>query len=93
MCPHIAFRPVGTLVLKGKSEGIEVFQPIDEAEAGSEAAKAYLAAFELLRAESPAALEAFARLVERAPDDGLAAFHLRRLKRGERGIVAVLEEK
>lgn len=93
MCPHISFRPVGILVLKGKSEGIEVFQPIDEAEADSEAARAYLAAFELLRAEDPAALEAFARLAERAPDDGLAAFHLRRLKRGERGVVAVLEEK
>ena len=92
-CPHIAFRPVGTLVLKGKSEGIEVLQPIGEAEADGEAARAYLAAFELLRAENPAALEAFARLVERVPDDGLAAFHLRRLKRGERGVVAVLEEK
>jgi class 3 adenylate cyclase len=93
MCPDIVFRPVGTLVLKGKSEGIEVFQPIDQAEVGSEAATAYLAAFELLRAEDPAALEAFARLAEGAPDDGLATFHLERLKRGERGIVAVLDEK
>ena len=34
-CPGFSGRPVGTLVLKGKSEGIEAFEPLPPAAADS----------------------------------------------------------
>jgi class 3 adenylate cyclase len=93
MSPHVTFRPVGTLVLKGKTEGIAVLEPLDETRAVGETTEAYLTAFALLDSDHAAARTAFAHLAECDPDDGLAAFHLKRLEGGETGIVAVLDEK
>lgn len=92
-CPDVDFRPVGTLVLKGKTEGIEAFTPLASAEVRSRATAAYMKAFKLLEGNHSAAREAFSRAVRMAPDDGLAAFHLRRLKAGESGTRIVMSEK
>ncbi len=92
-CPDFIGRPVGTLVLKGKTKGIEAFEPLTEAEAGSSAVAAYLAAFELLERRDPDADTAFAALAENYPDDPLAAFHLKRLRAGETGTTIVMTEK
>ena len=92
-CPDFIGRPVGTLVLKGKTKGIEAFEPLTEAEAASSAVTAYLAAFELLERQDPGADKAFAALAENYPDDPLAALHLKRLQRGETGITIVMTEK
>ena len=92
-CPDIAFRPVGSLVLKGKTEGLEVTEPLSEEVATSPAAVAYAEAYELLQKESPEARAAMLRVLEMAPDDPLAKFHLRRLENGETGTVVVMKEK
>jgi adenylate cyclase len=92
-CPAFSGRPIGALILKGKTEAVEAFEPLTDEEAGSPATAAYLAAFERLRGEDPAAEEAFAALLEADPDDGLAAFHLDRLRRGERGATILLQKK
>ncbi len=92
-CPGFTGRPVGTLVLKGKSEGIEVFEPLFEADSKSPAVRAYLEAFELLEGDAEAARGAFARLHEEDPEDPLVAFHLRRLESGESGTTVVLARK
>jgi adenylate cyclase len=92
-CPDFIGRPVGTLVLKGKTKGIAAFEPLTEAEAGSSAVAAYLEAFELLTHEDPAADKAFAALAENYPDDPLAALHLKRLRAGETGATIVMTEK
>lgn len=86
-------RPVGRLVLKGKSEAIEAFEPLDASVADIAGVAAYGEAFKLLEAEDPRALAAFRDACKRAPGDGLARFHLARLERGESGDTVRLADK
>jgi len=92
-CPGFVGRPVGTLVLKGKTEGIEAFEPLTDGAAGSPANRDYDAAFRLLESNESGARAAFAALAEACPDDPLARFHLNRLERGDTGTRVVLTEK
>jgi adenylate cyclase len=92
-CPDFVGRPVGSLVLKGKSEGIQAFEPLSREQAEAPAAKAYLEAFALLERGDESAETVFARLHEEAPDDPLVAFHLRRLQSGDTGATVVLHRK
>ena len=92
-CANIAFRPVGALVLKGKTEGLEVFEPLADGEVDSAATAAYREAFELLRNNHPGALEGFRKVLELNPSDPLATFHIGRLEKGQTGATIVMEEK
>ncbi len=92
-CNDFIGRPVGELVLKGKTEGLEVFEPLTEKQRNAPGVQAYMEAFELLKNGSAGALEAFAKLTESYPDDPLAHFHRKRLEAGETGTRVVLAEK
>jgi class 3 adenylate cyclase len=92
-------RPVGEVVFKGKSEPVPVFTPVpvfnpvtDITAAETKAAR-YARAYESLKAGEEGAPAAFQSLAAEDPEDGLVAFHLRRLARGERGVTIKLEEK
>jgi class 3 adenylate cyclase/CHASE2 domain-containing sensor protein len=87
------FRPVGDIVLVGKDEAIPCFEPVSETEFASKRIKKYCEDFELIRAESPKALDAFKALSEHFPDDPLAAYHYKRLQSGETGTRIVLTSK
>lgn len=91
--PGFHGRPVGTLWLKGKSQGTQAFEPLPPTSKGSGALQAYLEAYELLTVEHPTTLERFETLCERYPGDSLAQFHLNRLKAGQSGTQIVLHEK
>ena len=91
--PSFSGRPVGTLWLKGKSQGIEVFEPLVNANEKTPALQAYLEAYELLRTEHPDALTSFTDVCERYPEDALARFHLNRLQSGQSGTRIVLDDK
>jgi adenylate cyclase len=93
LCPQFVGRPVGSLVLKGKSVGIDAYEPLTAEAAGSPAIATYLAAYELLEQEDPEAERAFAALLEDHPDDPLAKFHLKRLRQGDSGTTVVLTSK
>ncbi|MGI9401351.1 MAG: adenylate/guanylate cyclase domain-containing response regulator, partial [Rhizobiaceae bacterium] len=86
------FRPSGTIYLKGKSTGIEAFEPLGD-DAEKSCLEEYDLAFELLRNGDMSAKKAFAEFVERWPGDCLAGFHLQRLENGESGVDIVLSEK
>jgi adenylate cyclase len=92
--PDLPVRPVGRLVLKGKTQALMVYQPIIPAE-GEEATRddVYEAAFNLLRDEKPEALEAFEALAKERPDDPLVTLHLKRLRTGEQGDRIVMASK
>ncbi len=80
-------RPVGDLMLRGKSQALRAFEPLT-AEAYAEPATAqYLEAFEKLEAGDPAAAGAFAALMGLRPDDRLVNYHLKRLLNGETGTL------
>lgn len=79
-------RPVGDLVLRGRSAAISAFEPQHADAFDDPATQAYLAAFSQLGSKDPQALAAFAALVGNCSDDHLASFHLKRLLSGEPGI-------
>ena len=76
-------RPVGELMLRGKTDSVEVFEPLT-IENGS-TLEAYSEAFQSLAAGEPGAVAAFEALAEAAPDDPVVEVHLGRLKAGETG--------
>ncbi|MEA2863925.1 MAG: hypothetical protein QOC84_1881, partial [Bradyrhizobium sp.] len=84
-------RPVGDLVLRGRSEPLRAYEPLQEAAFNAPAAKQYSEAFARLEAGDAAAMPAFAALVGLHADDALAGFHLRRLLNGAKGARMQLE--
>ena len=87
------FRPIGSVVLKGKTKSVEVFEPIPEEAADSPKTAEYSRAFELLKSGSTEARAAFSGLAEKYPDDGLIRFHAKRLTAGETTSLIVMAEK
>lgn len=92
-CPDHFFRPVGGLVLKGKTEGIDAFEPITEEQAGTPFMLKYNEAFEKLVSEDPQAAELFAKLKDDYPDDPLVNLHHKRIVAGTLSSTIVLAEK
>ena len=75
-------RPVGDLVLRGRTEAMRVFEPLTPEESAGPHTRAYVAAFAKLEAGDPGALAAFAGLIGERPADALAQYHLKRLLNG-----------
>ena len=92
-CSWAHHRPIGRLVLKGKSEGLGTFELLDAERAAAPEIEEYMQAWRLLEAGDPGAATAFARLAERYPADGLIAFHAIRLEAGMSGPVIRLAGK
>ncbi|MDX8377232.1 MAG: adenylate/guanylate cyclase domain-containing protein [Mariprofundales bacterium] len=87
-------RPVGVLVLKGKSEGLEVFEPVTTEQKNTLVFQEYMAAYTLLAEErTDTAKTAFAELCQNFPDDPLANFHYQRLLAGESGCHIIMKSK
>jgi class 3 adenylate cyclase len=86
-------RKVGSIVLKGKTEAIQAFEPIPVGDERLECLERYRVALAKLEAGAPDARESFANLVEANPSDGLVAFHLDRIDKGETGTTVVMLEK
>lgn len=92
--PAVRARPVGRLVLKGKTEALMVFEPlVAELERHYAPLADYQVAYAALRDQLPEARERFAQLATAYPDDPLVALHARRLHAGEQGDLIVLTEK
>lgn len=95
-CTGVVTRPVGQLVLKGKSKPLMVFQPIHE---GLEIPGApltdpqYADAYALLTQDPIAARAAFEQLAMERPTDPLVRLHLRRLQDNQTGDLIVMTEK
>jgi len=92
-CPDHFFRPVGALVLKGKTESIDAFEPITEEESKTEWVHRYTEAFEHLAREADDTREMFAALLEDYPGDPLVNLHYDRIMEGTLSSTIVLGEK
>jgi len=84
-------RPVGELVLRGRSESLRAFEPLPREKFEAPATTQYSEAFAKMEAGDAAAMPAFAALVGMHADDPLAGFHLKRLLNGGKGIRMQLE--
>ncbi|MFC3712507.1 CHASE2 domain-containing protein [Sphingoaurantiacus capsulatus] len=92
-CPDLFFRPIGDIVLKGKTEPVTLYSPVSEADAKSDLAKAYAASYELLKLGTPDAADAVRALHDQYPDDPIATFHYERVKKGLVTNLVVMEDK
>ncbi|HEY0521953.1 MAG TPA: adenylate/guanylate cyclase domain-containing protein [Stellaceae bacterium] len=86
-------RPVGKLILKGRSAGLDVVELLPADAASDASAAAYARAYGLLHEGSPDALSALRELAAARPDDTVIQFHLRRAERGLVSDVVELAEK
>ncbi|HJW42153.1 MAG TPA: adenylate/guanylate cyclase domain-containing protein [Rhizomicrobium sp.] len=93
LCQGIAFRPIGSVTLKGKTEALDVWEPLHDSRLADGFFARYEAAFAAVRAERADAPSLFAALVKEKPDDPLARFYLERLSQGETGIHIKMTEK
>jgi class 3 adenylate cyclase/CheY-like chemotaxis protein len=84
-------RPVGDLVLRGRSEPLRAYEALPPERFSGAATTQYSEAFAKLEAGDAAAMPAFAALVGLHADDALAGFHLRRLLNGAKGVSMKLE--
>ncbi|HEV7409872.1 MAG TPA: adenylate/guanylate cyclase domain-containing protein [Bradyrhizobium sp.] len=84
-------RPVGDLMLRGRSEPLRAYEPLSAEAFKGPATTQYSEAFAKLEAGDAAAMPAFAALVGSHADDALAGFHLRRLLNGAKGVRMQLE--
>ncbi len=88
-----SFRPVGQLVMPGKTDAIMTYEPhIEGSETGADL-EAYLKAYALLEAEDPKALAAFETLAVQYPHDKLLTVHVARLRSGETGTLISIATK
>jgi len=91
-CPDWPARTIGRILLKGKSQLLTVFEPLDPQQ-GHSPDTAYQAAFERMRSEHPDALRAFEKLAVQRLDDPLVTLHLARLRAGKTGDLILMTEK
>ncbi len=78
-------RPVGDLLLRGRSEALRAFEPLREKQYEDPSTKSYLEAFAKLETGDPGAIAAFAAHVGKHANDQLASFHLKRMLNGATG--------
>ena len=78
-------RPVGDLILRGRTEALRAFEPLTREQYTAAATQSYVEAFAKLEAGDPGAIAAFASHVGKFADDQLASFHLKRLLNGASG--------
>lgn len=91
-CAGRRFRPLAGILVQGREQPLAVFEPLPEDGPPADYIQAYLEAYRLLDSGADAS-EAFARLAERAPGDGVVTMHLNRLRGGERGTLITLAGK
>jgi adenylate cyclase len=84
-------RPVGDLMLRGKTEALRAFEPLRIEQYDDAGTKSYLDAFAMLGVGNPGATAAFAAHLGKHPEDQLASFHLKRLLNGATGTRVAME--
>ncbi|MCB1875586.1 MAG: adenylate/guanylate cyclase domain-containing protein [Chromatiales bacterium] len=85
-CPTVAYRPAGVIVLKGKTSGIQAFEPLLADGPRDDALAQYLSGYEALRqGDVETARKVLESTLRFNPGDPLATYHLKRLAQGETG--------
>jgi class 3 adenylate cyclase len=92
-CNGIPFRPMGQVIVKGKTQALGVFEPLSEERAQSDYIKRYLQAYEHLEAGNEDTLALFEQLYAENPYDGCVEIHLERLRAGTLSPEIAMTEK
>jgi len=92
-CGQLAFRPIASVVLKGKGLPVEVWEPLRDGAIEEGRLVRYQVAFAKLHDAPAEALAQFEELDQELPGDPCVRFHLRRLREGLKGADLVMTEK
>ncbi len=92
-CNGIPFRPIGLVVVKGKTQAIGMYEPLSEERDQAEYMARYRRAFERLEEGADDARTLFEALHAENPYDGCVEVHLGRLRAGARGTEIAMTEK
>jgi adenylate cyclase len=92
-CSSFSGRPIGNLILKGKTKPTEVYEPICNKTEQLKLFAKYASAYDLMEREEAEAADAFSALAKEFPDDGLTRFHLSRLNSGQTGATIHMKDK
>ncbi len=92
-CKGIPFRPMGLVIVKGKTQALGVFEPLSEERAESDYIKRYMDAYKHLEQGAEDTLELFEQLYAENPYDGCVEIHLERLRAGTRSPEIAMTEK
>jgi len=92
-CPSVLFRPVGNIILKGKTEGIGTFQPVTDEFSKSAQMVEYIAMYEKIKNDDPSGEDSLKRLLAKYSDDALIKFHAGRYANGEHGVTVTMKDK
>ena len=93
LCDGIEFRPIGSVVLKGKAQSVEVWEPLHPGAMTPDQLERYREAFSRLQEPTGEALELLEALAAELPDDPCVRHHVRHLRKGLRGMDLVMTEK
>ena len=93
LCKGVTFRPIGSVILKGKTSAVDVWEPLHDGAHSAAFLARYDEAFAAAREEKPEAVDLFAKLAVELPDDTMVRFYLERLRAGETGIEIKMTEK
>ncbi len=88
---HFHGRPIGDLLLRGKSSAMRVFEPLTPEQHHHPATASYNNAFGLLECSDPNTITAFAAHIGNYPGDKLGNFHLKRLLNGANGTQVAMQ--
>ena len=92
-CNGILFRPIGLVVVKGKTQAIAMFEPLTEERDQAEYMARYRLAYRRLEEGALDALKLFEELYAENPYDGVVEVHLERLRAGAHGTEIAMTEK
>ncbi len=92
-CKEFKSRPIGGLVLKGKTKTIQAFELLSQQQFESSLTREYLNAYQQLDNNDAETLNSFKKLVEKYPDDALSRYHYQRLQNQHTGTTIVLKDK
>ena len=93
LCKGVAFRPIGSVILKGKTTATDVWEPLHDDAWSADYLVRYEEAFAAVRDKKPEAIDLFSKLAAESPQDPLVRFYLERLRDGEVGIEIKMTEK
>jgi adenylate cyclase len=92
LCNGMAFRPMAMVVLKGKTQAIEVWEPLHEEARNDGYIERYCEAYAKLKAGAAEAKALFEALAQENPHDPAVEYHLTRIHTGKE-FVDKMEEK
>jgi class 3 adenylate cyclase/CHASE2 domain-containing sensor protein len=92
-CSNILFRQMGSVILKGKTQAIEVWEPLMEGALTADQLARYQIAYNLLNQNAEEALAQFEALSRERPEDPCIRFYLARLRDGVAGSNIKMTDK